>query len=398
MKEALIDLEVDTKKFIYLIPIVSLLGDWILMTLSIFFLFLIMFLQNLNDENSETHIPGLFTWVLLLIWGIYTVSISPSETEGVKYYVGLILTPFLLFYIITNTEFDKKFLKNIIDLYILTATIIGIFSILAFIDSGFNFKQKIASIWLNYNIVSAFLMIVFMFNITFLINEREKNRFFTYLITALIILFGIFLTQTRGVWLAIILSFSFYLIRRPKVLVPALFIMATIVALLGLLFPEVISERFLSVKYFGSDVSSLGRLQAWLSTIELIRENPFLGYGFDSYIHLRDQVFGFYFVLVEHPHNTYLRGLLELGLIGFVLYFSFFFIAVYYSFILAKLDKNNVYHEIIDGLQLSFVGLIIVFIFEPYLSLYGVSAATIWLLISVTYNLKNNNITYFRSS
>jgi O-antigen ligase len=195
-----------------------------------------------------------------------------------------------------------------------------------------------------------------------------------------------------------IISMLFYVIRRPGVILPASIIIISVISIFTFFFPQVISERFLSAKNFGADVSSLGRLQAWLSTIELIKENPFYGYGFNSYIYLRDQVYGFYFVLVEHSHNTYLRGMLELGLIGFSLYFFFFFAATYYTFRLMKLDTKKIYRKYLDGLQLSFVGLIVVFMFEPYFSLYGLSAIIIWLMISITFNIKLNFNSYFKTS
>jgi O-antigen ligase len=363
--------------------------------ITLFFLFFLF--DFLSKDVSDAFIPNFIVWLLLLLWGIYTISISPNKIDGIKYYYGLFLTPFLLFCILNSITLNENFLENVFDLFILAATILGFISIFLFVNSGFSLTSKISPVWEDYNIVSAFLMIVFMFNLSFIINNKRSDKLFLYLGTGFIILFGIFLTQTRGVWLAMLVSLLFYIIRRPKVILPSTIIIISVISILTLFFPEVITERFLSVKYFGSDISSLGRLQAWLSSIILIKENPFFGYGFDSYIYLRDQVFGFYFVLVEHSHNTYLRGILEMGLIGFFLYFLFFFSATYYTFKLMKLDAQKVYRKYLDGLQLSFIGLIIVFMFEPYFSLYGSSAIVIWFLISITYNIKSNFKSYFKT-
>lgn len=394
MKEALLSLELDYKKFLYLIPVISISGNWQVMSIYVSIMFFVFLFERFNTL-SNIYLPKALIWFLLLIWGLYIAAISPKKLEGLQYYYGLFITPFFLFCIINSIDLTENFLDRIINLFIISASLLSITFVLSFIGSGFSLKTKITSIWEDYNIVSAFLMIVLMFNISFIINNNGKKNLLFYLSSGLIIIFGIFLTQTRGVWLAIIISIVFYIIRRPKVFLPATIITVIIISALALFFPQVIAERFLSVKYFGSDVSSLGRLQAWLSSIELIKQNPFFGYGFNSYIYLRDQVYGFYFVLVEHSHNTYLRGILEMGLIGFTLYFLFFFTSIYYVFSLAKQDTGKKFARFLDGLQLSFVGLVIVFMFEPYFSLFGLTAAIIWFLISITFNIKTNSKSYF---
>jgi O-antigen ligase len=49
-----------------------------------------------------------------------------------------------------------------------------------------------------------------------------------------------------------------------------------------------------------------GRTIVWEDGLELIKDRPFLGYGFHA-----DRL-----VLSEHMHNTYLHGLLQTGVIG----------------------------------------------------------------------------------
>jgi O-antigen ligase len=195
---------------------------------------------------------------------------------------------------------------------------------------------------------------------------------------------AIFLTQTRGVWLALLFSLIVYYIKRPKIyLIIILFFGLFFVA-----FQDVIITRFLTIKNFGSDVSSLGRLQAWFASVVLIKDNIFAGYGFDSFMRLRDDVFYFYIVPVIHSHNTYLRSLLEMGLIGTTIYFTFLIKALFYTYKLKKQIGTNEYIGLIDGLQLSFLSLFIVFMFEPYFSLFGCSTIVIWFLISLSYKLK----------
>ena len=236
--------------------------------------------------------------------------------------------------------------------------------------------------------LSTYLMILLFFVLSFLINSKEdtKEKKFFYIINFAFILIGILLAQTRAVWIVTLFSIVVFFFKKPKVIVW----ISVVIGVLFFFFSYVFIDRFLSVKNFGSDLSSLGRLQAWFSSVILIKDNFWFGYGYDAYIHLRDQVFSFYFVPVLHSHNTYLRALLETGFIGFVLYFSFFFMATIYSFKLINNPAYEEYKKFIIGCKLSLTALILVFNFEPYFSLYSGSTFFVWLVIALIFRIKNN--------
>jgi O-antigen ligase len=99
-------------------------------------------------------------------------------------------------------------------------------------------------------------------------------------------------------------------------------------------------------------------------------------------------VLPYYIVEVPHPHSTYLRAIQEMGLIGAVIYFYLIFKAVYYSFNFKKYVTDPQYIKYLEALQLSFVGLLIAFNFEPYLSLFSASTAAIWILVALTFRIR----------
>ncbi len=62
---------------------------------------------------------------------------------------------------------------------------------------------------------------------------------------------------------------------------------------------------------------------------------------------------------------------------------------------LSKINsKNKDYNSIIEGLKMSFIGLSVGFVFEPYFSLFGNSTIIIWLLIGITYKLKLSKVEF----
>lgn len=367
-----------------LTPLTFIAGNWYLSALSLMSVFGFLLVRNLTFRDHRITIPNYFIWMLILTWGLYSAYITPKPAVAAKYYVCTIFIPFIIFIIFDNVRLNDKLLMRFVDALLLSGIVLSFYSVYLFINYGMQSNLRVPSFWNDYNILAAYLMILFMFNLSFILKTKNSTRKLFYLITIIFILLGIYLTQTRGVWLSIIISLAVFFIKRPKIIIPV----AILFGLLLLLFYNIIEDRLLSVIYFEQDKSSLGRVQAWLSSILIIEKNPLLGFGFDTYYLYRDDVMQYFIVDVPHPHNTYLRSILEMGLIGAVLYYYLIFKAVYYSFNFGNYVNNPDYAKYLDALQLSFVALLIAFNFEPYLSLFGGSTAAVWILVALTFRIR----------
>lgn len=369
------------------LPWLTLFANWQVYFVAITLIFFLFIIDSVNKKNLNIKIPYFFIWVLLLSWDIFIAFKSPNMKDGFGYYAGTVVMPFMLYILFNNLDLNDRILTLFFDQLFITGSILGAYSVFLFIESGFNLKLRIPSMWSDYNMLSTYLMILLLFAISFLISPtvpKEKKIF--YMISFVFILMGILLSQTRAVWLITTFSIFIFFIRKPKVIIA----ISIIIGILFIFFSYVFIDRFLSVKNFGNDLSTLGRLQAWLSTLILIKQNFFFGYGYDAYIYLRDQVFSFYFVPVIHSHNTYLRSILETGFIGFLLYFWFFFLSIYYSFKMIKCPDYMPQKKYIIGCKLSLSALFFVFIFEPYFSLFSGSIFFVWMVIILIYCIRWN--------
>jgi len=372
---------------ILLLPLFTIRGDTnnnYITGLYLSLLFAVVVFNKSYYSNFKFTFFNYKIWVALLVWGVYILNKSPEFKLAILYFLFTIVSPFLLFQLLCNIKFNEKLLRKLFQVLFLVGFILGLGSVFYVLIEGYDPKARLTSFWTAFNMVSGYLMILFMFNLSFLINRKKDESIFFYSVTIFFILFGMFLTQTRGVWVATIVAVAFFFIKRPKIIIPSVIFLG----FFAYFFSGVINERFFTVVNFTKDASAVGRMQAWLSSAILIVQNPFLGYGFDSYVDLRDSVFSYYVVKVLHSHNTYLRALLELGLVGATLYFYFFFKGMYYSFRFKNIEFVSTYKRYIDGLQLSFLGLIIIFNFEPYFSIYDNSCLVIWLVISISFVLK----------
>jgi len=362
------------------------LGNMLVLVIFVAFIF-IFYLKDIiltGDKNFTFY--NTVSWLLLLLWGVYIISKTILPTVGINYYVGTILMPFILFQFIMNAEVDARYLRKLFQFLLVGGWILSIFSLYNLSLTGYDLGTRIGSIWSEINIMSEFYLILFMFSLSFLLHRKKGEPFWFYLISIILIGFSIFLTQTRGVWLGLLIAVTLFFIRKPKNLIIA----ASVVGILFLAFNSIIMPRVLSALNFDKDLSSIGRLQAWIATISLLKSNFLTGYGFDAFTAYRDLTYGLFLVPVIHSHNTYLRAMLEMGLIGAVLYFSFLFRAFYYSIKTYKNEESREYLVFLDGLKLSFISMFVTFMFEPYFSLFGGTTFAIWLLISVAFRIKKN--------
>lgn len=384
-----LNIPIRTDFFILISPLIFIYGNWKFHSVFYILLFLFFLKDKILFENYNVNLPYISIWLLNLIWGWYILYKTTVLSTGLYYYVALFLSPFLIFVIIQNTEFNVDFFRNFFNLMILSGIILSIFHIYTLIEYGFSYEKRIVSnyLWPDNNILAAYYMIVFFIALSFLMNSHKGESKIYYIISIILILFAIFLTQTRGVWLSLIFAMSVYLIKKPKLIIPITIIFLAFF----LFFADVIITRFLTIKNFTTDLSALGRLQAWIGTLSLLKDNYLTGYGFNAWMSLRDSVYGFYLVPVIHSHNTYLNNLLEIGLIGCIFYYFFFFKSILINFKIWKSSVNNSLKKYSDGLFLSFIGLSSAFMFEPYMSTFSSSVIVIWFLIAVSFKLNELN-------
>ncbi len=150
---------------------------------------------------------------------------------------------------------------------------------------------------------------------------RELNwlqRIF-YSISAIAMVGVLFLTQSRGGWIAFTLVIIILALLRGKwgwlVLLVTAISGATLIYLLGI---ETILEMLVSSKTLGGVD---GRINTWSRAVYMIQDFPFTGIGLGSFKTIADTFYPFSKLLhgtVEHAHNLYLQVAVDLGITGLI--------------------------------------------------------------------------------
>ncbi len=130
------------------------------------------------------------------------------------------------------------------------------------------------------------------------------------LIALAILLYGIFLTQSRGALLSTGAIFIIFIARRFG-LVPAITL-----GVLAFMAIFVVAPRMSQIST--EEASAYGRILAWTTAFELIEYRPLFGVGYDMFVSYHSRT----------AHNSYLLCFSELGLFGIFPWVMLFFISI----------------------------------------------------------------------
>jgi O-antigen ligase len=131
-----------------------------------------------------------------------------------------------------------------------------------------------------------------------------------WLIGAILLLYGTYLTNSRGAMLAVLAVAGAYVWHRRGMLT------AGALGVLGLACMQMVSSRMMELD--AEEESASGRVDAWYSGLHMFMSHPTFGVGAGNFTEYNDLT----------AHNSFVLVLAETGFVGFVLWLAF----VGYSF------------------------------------------------------------------
>jgi putative inorganic carbon (hco3(-)) transporter len=148
--------------------------------------------------------------------------------------------------------------------------------------------------------------------IPFLVNLLFNKRYLISCLCLPFLLYGVYLTNSRGAMLALMVSLLAYLVLRFRSVKGGII---SVVAILLIIFfgPSRTSQMS------GVDESAYGRIEAWYQGFQMFKANPIFGIGkgmFTDYHQLT-------------AHNSFILVLAELGILGSLFFVGMFFYPLY---------------------------------------------------------------------
>ena len=109
-------------------------------------------------------------------------------------------------------------------------------------------------------------------------------------------------------------------------------VLAGISSISVILYTLAVSNSGFIFDLLGKDSTLTGRTELWAPVIDKIQENPLLGYGYGAFWQGLDGPSAYVWLAqpfkAMHPHSGYLELLIDVGIVGFLLYIFIFFIGL----------------------------------------------------------------------
>jgi O-antigen ligase len=292
----------------------------------IILVFIFFVLVTKFHEISSLKKLGRLNWFILafVLSGIISTIISPEPIKALGHLKAFIIEPILMFYAINLIVTKREDVRIPLLFLFWSAVIISIWGIIqyfTFLGLPIRFwgsgeeAKRIVSVFEFPNALSLYLGPIIAFFFVFYLKKENLVSLMAYRVGLGFMFVALFLTFSRGAWIALFLTLLFFIFHKYswKKVLPAFLIIVFLLVLTPAFY-----ER---ISLINNDSSSVAHLDLMQLGVNKIINDPIFGNG----------LFGFRDTLVEanykgeilnYPHNIFLNFWLELGLLGFLAFFT----------------------------------------------------------------------------
>ena len=335
---------------------------------------------------------------------LFSLFTSPHRSGGLINFLFCILLSIVLFYTIKGNDWNKLWMFSfIIGDFVVLFAVVQYFDLLP--NLFIAYEGRPPSTLSNPILLAIYLLLLIFPLISFLIKEKTKIRFF-YLISLLLLLFGVFISGSRATYLGLAIAGFYFVILFPKKLKKTKIAASSllIIATLGIAYisftPKLPSfiENNERLSYLADRVSfnsifeALGqtRFSAWKTFYGAVLEKPVFGWGAENQAIAFDKHYDpslNYLVKIgqdwwDRSHNIFLDLSVSYG-IPFLILYLFFFVYIFIKLQKSKsINPNNRIQA--HALQSAFIGYFIALFFgfdsvTTYLTLFFLIGYALYL-------------------
>ncbi len=295
--------------------------------------------KNSDRDFSQLNSVPVKLLALFLFWNILSCINSGYFKESFR---GIFKwLEYSLLFVIAATSLDRKPIARRSFYTVIVAVTItclnGIYQYFAGVDllrhrtlTPHDYLRRISSSFVHPNDLGSYILIASVILIAFILLWRvHLKKRLLLLIPFVISMAALYLTKSRGAWMAFIAA---------VLTLGALINKKTIAAFLAILLvvfimlPYSVQEHIFSLADAKSG-TTWERLMLWKGTINMIREHPLLGFGVNTYSRNFPKFKPPEYPDVRYTHNSYLHMAAEIGIPGILLYLIFLVSVLMFSLV-----------------------------------------------------------------
>ena len=309
------------------------------------------FLKILQGKRSVRFdlLDGIVLVFLLLMVGGGLVAASMASIKPMLVYVAFMVGSFLVVNLIRSPEWLRRCLAGVL----FSCTLVGLYGLYqnffgtisqTWQDSDMfsDIEGRVVSTFENPNVLAEYLIMVLPLVLAvFLIADQPKKRLAS-VIAGGIIGGCLIYTWSRGAWLGFLIGIVIFLLMYSRHTMTVMLFGCFGIPFLPFVLPASITQRFLSIGNLG-DSSTSYRVNIWRGVGRMIGDywQTGVGIGTDSF----RRVYPLYALSgiesAPHSHNLYLQILVEIGIVGLVVFLVLLFFWAQSCFTLHRKEERK---------------------------------------------------------
>lgn len=368
--------------------------------------FIVLILIYCKKADFSFKSPLTLPFALFTAWAFIGLFFALYKENSIHDFYAHLLKYLAVYYIIINFFNSSKRLIIMSWIIIVSATVFSIGGLVYFYlilgnnisTTRMTFQETSINI-IGYVSIFAFLLSIHLFPKTGIL---YKKILLLISITATSIV--TVRTLSIGTLLGMILSLLVLFPKNKKTVFVTSLLLVVVLAITTLTFAPTKSR--LSAKFLQNKLKYSHRMQIWHTYLEITKDYPIIGTGFDmggmwhdqslwdKYLARIPPKFRIFNPRPQHPHNIFISIAVRLGLVGLGLFFYIIFVFVRMSWIVIKNGKDDFIKSWGLCITATFVAWFIKGMFEPALShVPAIINYTIFAMMTILWKL-NSEVDY----
>ena len=285
----------------------------------------------------------------------FALSIHNFGTKTMEY--------IMLYFIVAEFVCDKRRLKNIVIVMLVSAVMIGVDCLFQYFF-GFDFLRfrhleagRITGSFQMPGDLAGYLGPVLCLSLTLCFLKLKKWIRYSLRIESILLLSLLIISIARGAWLGIIAAVCFLgLLENKKIIYVTVVLLLILCVIMPQLIqtPDNVLNRMKSI-FLLSDASSLDRKTIWQTAIKMIQDKPIFGQGLSTFMGNFSKYGKDYYYLkhgiIPYAHNCYLQIAAETGIVGLVSFLTLIGTFFIYTIMSLRKTKDKFYHAVLSGIS-----------------------------------------------
>ena len=337
------------------------------------FITVMVFVLIVNSPDFSISLEGFRATVQYILWYFVVIQLLRTEKGARNLCIFFVLVCFAL------------------ALHGIYQYIIGVEMPAGWVDSKEQgVRTRVYSILGSPNVFGSLMTLVTPIAVSFIFSMRKLQSKVLFAFISLACMVSLLFTFSRGAWIGFMIAVFVYVFIKDK----RFFIPIIIGAVLIIAFVPSVSNRItymLSSEYIESSLRG-GRLVRWLTGIDIVHANPFLGVGHGHFggavamNHDMSYLVGINVVKTFYMDNYFLKTAVETGLLGLSAFVVLIYQIIVNSIRTIRVTRDKAVKELETGI---FAGLVGVICHNFVENIFEVPMMTscFWLLVAVMMHL-----------